>query len=86
MQPPPAPSSIASLAYAAVATTGTDEVMQDDADPMEGTSSSARLAPRDNTVSAHAHQFKKVLELSDVIIQVRRSFRFVPYIDEGVES
>jgi nuclear GTP-binding protein len=30
---------------------------------------SERIA-RDNTVAAHAHQFKKVLQLSDVIIQV----------------
>lgn len=36
---------------------------------MEG-SSTGKLY-RDNTIGAHAHQFKKVLELSDVIIQVR---------------
>ena len=27
---------------------------------------------RDATIAAHAHQFRKVLDLSDVIIQVRR--------------
>ncbi|KAF8308565.1 P-loop containing nucleoside triphosphate hydrolase protein [Clavulina sp. PMI_390] len=61
MQPPPPPSAtISSLAYSAAAPT--------DDDLQEGPSS--RIA-RDNTVAAHAHQFKKVLDLSDVIIQVR---------------
>lgn len=61
MQPPPPPSTtIASLAYSAAGLSNDDL--------QEGSSSKAA---RDNTVAAHAHQFKKVLELSDVIIQVR---------------
>lgn len=62
MRPPPPPSAtIASLAYFTA-----DDMMDDD--PGEGPSNKIQ---RDNTVAAHAHQFKKVLELSDVIIQVR---------------
>lgn len=61
MQPPPPPSAtISSLAYSVA------EISNDD---LQEESSSTRAA-RDNTVAAHAHQFKKVLELSDVIIQV----------------
>lgn len=60
MQPPPPPSTtITSLAYSVAENV--------DGDLEEGPSN--KIA-RDNTVAAHAHQFKKVLELSDVIIQV----------------
>ena len=31
---------------------------------------SSNRSQRDNTVTAHAHQFRKILELSDVVIQV----------------
>lgn len=60
MQPPPPPSAtISSLAYSA-AKVSNDDLQEE----------SSTRAARDNTVAAHAHQFKKVLELSDVIIQV----------------
>lgn len=65
MRPPPPPSaSISSLAYS------TRVVDSQDDDEAEAESSRRGAISRDSTVAAHAHQFKKVLELSDVIIQV----------------
>lgn len=65
MNPPPLPSaSIASLAFSSRGPEWEEEA------EAEAESSHRGAISRDSTVAAHAHQFKKVLELSDVIIQV----------------
>lgn len=62
MGPPrPPTATIASLA-------STSNALSEET--MEFAEPGSLRAQRDATVAAHAHQFKKVLELSDVVIQV----------------
>lgn len=65
MRPPAAPSTtIASLAQSS------RTAEWEAATEAEASSSLRGAFTRDSTVAAHAHQFRKVVELSDVIIQV----------------
>ena len=59
--PPPPATTIASLA---ISSYSMSESILDSGEP------GSSRAHRDSTVAAHAHQFRKVLELSDVVIQV----------------
>ena len=62
MGPPPPPS--ATIGSLALSSRSMSEGILESGDP------GSSRGQRDSTVAAHAHQFRKVLDLSDVVIQV----------------